>query len=113
MEEKLLQKFRDMPPEDKKKKLLNIFEFIKDKIDFSDNAINYLNDEEADENVMIKLYEFVLAMTTSAKNRKQKEREASQEKQQEIMKQLSEESNQSAESDQKDADDLLDLMNVL
>ena len=98
------------PLEEKKEKLLAIFEFAKDKFDFSDSAIDYLSsDTLPEESVMEKLYEFVVDATMLAKEKMEKQKES----QMNSMKKLSEEATISAQKDSEDADSLLDLINLL
>jgi hypothetical protein len=105
-----LQQFKGLTLEEKKEKLLAIFEFAKDKFDFSDSAIDYLSaDTLPEELVMEKLYEFVVEVTMAAKERIEKQKE----NQMDSMKKLSEEATISAQKDSEDADSLLDLINLL
>jgi hypothetical protein len=51
--DKKLQEFNELTNVQKKEKLMNIFEYSKNKIDFSETAISYLtSNEEPDELVM-------------------------------------------------------------
>lgn len=105
-----LQQFKELTLEEKKEKLLAIFEFAKDKFDFSDSAIDYLSsDTLPEESVMEKLYEFVVGATMLAKEKMEKQKES----QMDSMKKLSEEATISAQKDSEDADSLLDLINLL
>lgn len=105
--EKLLQAFKELSVEDKQKKLLAIFEYAKDKFDFSENAINYLStDTLPNELVMIKLYEFVIHVTASAEERIQN-------RQMELRKNLKEREMVEENKDSEDADKLLDLIDLL
>lgn len=100
-----LQKFKALSFEEKQKKLLAIFEFAKDNIDFSDTAISYLN-WNPDERVMEMLYEVVVQAVEISKNRIEKEN-----KQMEIAKQnLSEKASASQQMDREAADKLLELI---
>ena len=106
-DEKLLEAFKSLSIEDKQKKLLAIFEYAKDKFDFSENAINYLStDTLPNELVMIKLYEFVIHVTTAAQERIQN-------RQQELKNNLKEKEKMEEEKDSQDADKLLDLIDLL
>lgn len=105
-----LQEFKALSFEEKQKKLLAIFEFAKDKFDFSENAINYLSSSTLPEElVMEKLYEFVVYTSLSAKERIEKQDEYKRDN----AKKLSDEAAKSAQKDYEDADKLLDLINLL
>ena len=105
-----LQKFKALSFGEKQQKLLAIFEFAKDKFDFSENAINYLSSSTLPEElVMEKLYEFVVSATMLAKERVEKQ----DEHQRDSAKKLSEDATKSAQKDSEDADKLLDLINLL
>ena len=105
--EKLLQDFKELSAEDKQKKLLAIFDFARDKFDFSENAINFLSSSTLpDELVMVKLYEFIIHATASAEQRIQN-------KQEESKKIFNEKAIAEQEKDSEDADKLLDLINLL
>ncbi len=105
-----LQEFKALSFEEKQKKLLAIFEFAKDKFDFSERAIEYLSSNTLPEElVMEKLYEFVVEVTTVSKERIEKQRQ----QQMNNVKQLSDEATASAQKDSEEADKLLDLINLL
>ena len=105
-----LQEFKALSFEEKQKKLLAIFEFAKDKFDFSENAINYLSSNTLPEElVMEKLYEFVVEAMMVAKERLEKQ----DQQQKDSMKKLSDEAAASSQHDSEDADKLLDLINLL
>ena len=105
-----LQEFKLLTVEEKQKKLLAIFEFAKDKFDFSESAIDYLSSATLpQESVMEKLYEFVVEATMMAKERLEKQ----DEQQRDSIKKLSDEASISAQRDSEEADKLLDLVNLL
>lgn len=111
-QEKKLAKFQELSYEDKKKKLIAIFELLKDKVEFSQHAIQVLSDENPiDELVMVKLYEFILMMTKSVQSRKAKENVDSQQQQLEKIKQLHQEEENASEDEE--VDNLLDLIDTL
>ena len=56
--EKIIE-FKNFNTEQKRWKLLAVFDYIKDNIDFADNAIAYLS-YSPDNLVMDKLYEFIM-----------------------------------------------------
>jgi len=105
-----IQEFKALRFEEKQKKLLAIFEFAKDKFDFSENAINYLSSNTPpEESVMEKLYEFVVSIITTAKDEIKKH----EQQQKNNIKKLSYEASISTQKDSEDADKLLDLINLL
>ena len=105
-----LQEFRALTLEEKKEKLLAIFEFAKDKFDFSERAISYLSSNTLpDELVMEKFYEFVVEVTMAAKERMDKEKVEQDEKVHDLYEKAEEE----ARKDAEDADMLLDLINLI
>ena len=105
-----LQEFKALDADKKKEKLLAIFEFAKDKFDFSENAINYLSsDTEPSELVMENFYEFVVDATFIAKDRIEKQ----QVHRDEEKKNLQAREKVEARKDAEDADVLLDLFNLL
>jgi hypothetical protein len=105
--EKLLQAFKELSVEEKQKKLLAIFDFAKDKFDFSETAINYLSSNTLPEElVMIKLYEFILHATASAKQRIQK-------RQEEVKNNFKTQEKIAENRDAEEADKLLDLIDLL
>lgn len=105
--EQMIEDFKALTFEQKQQKLLAIFDFAKDKFDFSENAINYLSsDTLPNELVMIKLYEFVVHVTTAAKERIEN-------RQQELKNNLKEREKMEEEKDSEDADKLLDLIDLL
>jgi len=105
--EKMIEDFKALTAEQKQKKLLAIFDFAKDKFDFSETAINYLSsDTLPSELVMVKLYEFVVNATTIAEERIQK-------KQTDVKKNFQEQEKQSEAQDAEDADKLLNLIDLL
>ena len=74
-QEARLNEFKALTLEGKREKLLAIFEFAKDKFDFSETAINYLSSNTLpDELVMEKFYEFVVEVTIAARERMDKRR---------------------------------------
>lgn len=105
--EKLLQSFKELSVEDKQKKLLAIFDFAKDKFDFSETAINYLSSNTLPEElVMIKLYEFILQVTAFADERV--ERGQKQKK-----NEFKEQERIAEDKDAEEVDKLLDLIDLL
>ena len=105
--EQMIEDFKALTFEQKQQKLLAIFDFAKDKFDFSENAINYLSsDTLPNELVMIKLYEFVVHVTIAAKERIEN-------RQQELKNNLKEREKMEEEKDSQDADKLLDLIDLL
>jgi len=108
--EEMIEAFKSLSVEDKRKKLLAIFEFAKDKFDFSERAISYLSSNTLpDELVMEKFYEFVVETTMVAQNRMKKERINQDEKLQNLYVKAEKEAGKDAE----DADTLLDLINLI
>ncbi len=109
-QEKKLQEFKSLNVDEKKEKLLAIFEFAKDKFDFSENAINYLSsDTDPSELVMEKFYEFVIAAIFIAKERIGEQ----QVQRDEEKKNLQSREELEARKDAEEADQLLDLFNLL
>lgn len=109
-QEKKLQEFKALDADKKKEKLLAIFEFAKDKFDFSENAISYLSsDVDPDELVMEKFYEFVVHATMSAKDRINQHQLQRNEK----IQNLNLDAEKKAREDAEEADKLLDLFNLL
>lgn len=105
-----LQEFRALTADEKREKLLAIFEFAKDRFDFSETAINYLSSSTLpDELVMEKFYEFVVEATMAAKERMDREKVEQNEKVQDFYAKAEEE----ARKDAEDADTLLDLINLI
>lgn len=105
--EKMIEDFKALTAEQKQKKLLAIFDFAKDKFDFSETAINYLSSNTLpSELVMIKLYEFVLHATSLAEERIQNKK---QERKQKFIETEKAQERQDAE----EADKLLDLIDLL
>ena len=105
-----LQEFRALTLEGKREKLLAIFEFAKDKFDFSERAISYLSSNTLpDELVMEKFYEFVVEVTMAAKERMDREKVEQDEKVHDLYEKAEEE----ARKDAEDADTLLDLINLI
>ena len=105
--EEMIESFKSLTVEEKQQKLLAIFEFAKDKFDFSENAIKYLSSGTLpNELVMVKLYEFVIHMTTAAQERIQK-------RQEELRNNLKEKERMEEEKDSEDADKLLGLIDLL
>ena len=112
--EQKLTSFKELSTDEKKEKLLKIFEFIKEKIDFSENAINFLsNTDNPDEEVMIQLYELILSATGFAQQRKKTEDQQSQERQLEQMKQLHQQEKDSQNAEDSSAEDLLNLIEIM
>ena len=108
--ENLIASFKALSVEEIQQKLLAIFNFAKDKFDFSETAINYLSSNILpSELVMVNLYEFVVNATMLAKER----RSDTDQKQMEKMKSMSQEAELSAQKDSEDADALLDLIQLL
>ena len=106
-----LEEFKSLDVNEKKKKLIAIFEYAKDNIDFSKTALDYLtSNEQPDELVMWNLYELIVNAMVFAKDRIQWEYE---EKQGKSSHDLSEKSLASQKSDQDEADKLLDLINFI
>lgn len=109
-QEKKLQEFKALDVDKKKEKLLAIFEFAKDKFDFSENAINYLSsDTLPSELVMENFYEFVVNATMTAKERLSKEQLQKNEK----IQNLNMDAEKEARKDAEEADELLDLINLI
>lgn len=109
-QEKKIQEFKALDAEEKKEKLLAIFEFAKDKFDFSENAINYLSsDTDPSELVMEKFYEFVIAAIFIAKERIGEQ----QVQRDEEKKNLQSREELETRKDAEEADQLLDLFNLL
>ena len=105
-----LQEFKALTVEEKREKLLAIFEFAKDKFDFSERAISYLSSNTLpDELVMEKFYEFVVEVTMAAKERMDREKVEQDEKVYDLYEKAEEE----ARKDAEDADTLLDLINLI
>jgi len=105
-----IQEFKALTLEEKQKKLLAIFEFAKDKFDFSERAIEYLSSSTLPEElVMEKLYEFIVEATVASKERIEKQRQ----QQIDSVKQLSDKATAASQQDSEDADKLLDLINLL
>ena len=105
-----LQEFKALTVEEKREKLLAIFEFAKDKFDFSERAISYLSSNTLpDELVMEKFYEFVVEVTMAAKERMDREKVEQDEKVHDLYEKAEEE----ARKDAEDADTLLDLINLI
>jgi len=108
--EEKLKEFKALDVNAKKKKLIAIFEYTKDRIDFSESAIAYLSSDSSPEDlVMDELYEFIVEAVITA----QKRIEEQDEHQVNIMKKLSKEAELSAQKDSEDAENLLDLINLL
>lgn len=109
-QEARLNEFKALTLEGKREKLLAIFEFAKDKFDFSETAINYLSSNTLpDELVMEKFYEFVVEVTIAARERMDIEKT----KQDEKVHDLYDKAEEEARKDAEDADTLLDLINLL
>ena len=109
--EEKIKEFRALDANAKKEKLMAIFEYAKDNIDFSQTAIDYLtSNEEPEELVMENLYELIIQAIWLAKDRIQWEYEQKQEK---SSQDLSEKSSASQKLDQEEADKLLDLINFI
>ena len=105
-----IQEFKALALEEKREKLLAIFEFAKDKFDFSETAINYLSSNTLpNELVMEKFYEFVVEVTIAARERMDMEKI----KQDGKVHDLYEKAEEEARKDAEDADTLLDLINLL
>ena len=105
-----LRGFKALTLEEKQEKLLAIFEFAKDKFDFSENAVNYLSSNTLPEElVMEKLYEFIVEVILATKERIENQ----DEQQKSNIEKLSNEATISAQKDSEDADKLLDLINLL
>jgi len=105
--EEMIESFKSLTFEEKQQKLLAIFEFAKDKFDFSENAIKYLSSGTLpNELVMVKLYEFVVDATTAAQERIQN-------RQEELKNNLKEKERMEEEKDSEDADKLLGLIDLL
>lgn len=105
--EEMIESFKSLTVEEKQQKLLAIFEFAKDKFDFSENAIKYLSSGTLpNELVMVKLYEFVVDATTAAQERIQN-------RQEELKNNLKEKERMEEEKDSEDADKLLGLIDLL
>lgn len=105
-----LQEFKALTAEQKKEKLLAIFEFAKNKFDFSEWAIDYLSSNSVpDELVMENFYEFVIEATATAKERMDREKMEHDEKVHDFYEKAEEE----ARKDAEDADTLLDLINLI
>ena len=108
--EEKLKEFKALDANAKKEKLIAIFEYTKDRIDFSESAIAYLSSDSSPEDlVMDELYEFIVEAVITA----QKRIEEQDEHQVNIMKKLSKEAELSAQKDSEDAENLLDLINLL
>ena len=108
--EEMIEAFKSLSVEDKRKKLLAIFEFAKDKFDFSERAISYLpSNTLPDELVMEKFYEFVVEATMAAKERISREKAEQDGKVHDLYAKAEEEARRDAE----DADTLLDLINLI
>jgi hypothetical protein len=105
-----IQEFKALSFEEKQNKLLAIFEFAKNKLDFSERAIEYLSSNTLPEElVMEKLYEFIVEVTVASKERIEEQRQQQMDK----AKKLSDEAAVSSQQDLEDADKLLDLINLL
>ena len=108
--EEKINEFKALDANAKKEKLMAIFEYAKDNIDFSQTAIDYLtSNEEPEELVMENLYEFIVSAILEANDRIEKENE----KKRDEIKQLSYKEAESEEKDAEEADKLLDLINLL
>ena len=108
--EEKLKEFKALDANAKKEKLIAIFEYAKDRIDFSETAISYLSSDSSPEDlVMDELYEFIVEAVITA----QKRIEEQDEHQVNIMKKLSKEAELSAQKDSEDAENLLGLINLL
>ena len=84
--EEKINEFKALDANAKKEKLMAIFEYAKDNIDFSQTAIDYLtSNEEPEELVMENLYEFIVSAILEANDRIEKENE----KKRDEIKQLS------------------------
>ena len=105
-----LQKFKVLTAEQKREKLLAIFEFAKDKFDFSENAISYLSsDTLPDELVMEKFYEFVVEVIMVARERMDREKLEQDKK----VHDLYEKAEKQVRKDAEEANTLLDLINLI
>jgi hypothetical protein len=105
--EKMIEDFKALTAEEKQKKLLAIFDFAKDKFDFSETAINYLSSNTLPEElVMIKLYEFILQVTAHADERVQK-------RQEQKKNEFKEQERIAEDKDAAEADKLLDFIDLL
>jgi hypothetical protein len=59
--EEKLKEFKALDSNEKKEKLIAIFEHAKNNIDFSETALDYLtSNEQPDELVMLNFYELIL-----------------------------------------------------
>lgn len=109
--DKKLQEFNELTNAQKKEKLMNIFEYSKNKIDFSETAISYLtSNEKPDELVMWNLYELVVQAVKFAMERNQTDFE------QKISKDawtINEKAREAQEIDSQEADNLLELIDLI
>lgn len=109
--EEKIKEFKSLDIKAKKEKLIAIFEYTKDNIDFSKSALDYLiSNEQPDELVMWNLYGLIAKAMKFAKDRIQWEYEKKIEK---SLHNQSEKLIASTKSDQEDADKLLDLINFI
>ena len=109
--EKKLQEFNELTNTQKKEKLMNIFEYAKNKIDFSETAISYLtSNEEPNELVMWNLYELILQAIMFSSERNQADFEK---KIEETTWSLNERANEAQELDSQEADNLLKLIDFI
>ena len=108
--EEKLQKFKALSLDEKKEKLMAIFEYAKNQIDFSETAIDYLSSNDApSELVMQNLYELIVNAIEFSKSRIQKEDERKEQAKEDLAKKTED----SQKSDSEEADKLLDLINLL
>jgi len=109
--DKKLQEFNELTNTQKKEKLMNIFEYAKNKIDFSETAISYLtSNEEPNELVMWNLYELILQAIMFSSERNQANYEQRIEK---TTWSLNERARKAQELDSQEADDLLGLIDLI
>ena len=108
--EEKLQKFKELSLDEKKEKLMAIFEYAKNQIDFSKTAIDYLSSNDApNELVMQNLYELIVNAVEFSKSRIQMEEEQKKHAKEDFAKKME----SSQKSDSEEADKLLDLINLL
>ena len=106
-----LQEFRMLTPMEKKQKLMNIFEYSRNKIDFSESAMNYLKYNDApDELVMWNLYELIVQAVMFSKERNQTDFE---QKMGENTWTIKEKACKAQEIDSQEADNLLGLIDLI
>lgn len=111
--DELISQFKAFSYDDKKRKLLWLYTYMKENGEDVDNTINYLNWDNVEEIVMVKLYELLMWSVLSAKDSIEKEKMEAINKQEYFKQALSSLEEQQAIKDNKDIDTLLDIINNL